>query len=108
MAWEFNTETLTAVLEEAAFDVAETDDILSGIKEENGINHQIYINSKGHVRYQFAKLSGAASQAVILAGKNFTYDKEVRDVVNIIGYLDGIDMLVKFLRDISLIIRKGR
>ena len=108
MAWEFNTEVICSILEEAGFDASETDDVVSGIKEEDGVNHQIYINSKGHVRYQFARLSGSASQSVVLAGKNFSYDKEIRDVVNIIGYLDGIDMLVKFLRDMSNIIRKGR
>ena len=107
MSWNHNSEVLTAILEEDGFDVTESETI-NGIKEEDGLNHQIYINPKGHVRYQYAIRSGYVEQDIVIAGKNFKYDKETRNVVNIIGFLDDINSLVTFLRDIKKIIKKGR
>ncbi len=107
MSWNHNSEVLTAILEEDGFDVTESETI-NGIKEEDGLNHQIYINPKGHIRYQYASQTGYVEQNIVIAGKEFKYDKETRNVVNIIGFLDDINSLVTFLRDIKKIIKKGR
>lgn len=107
MSWNHNSEVLTAILEEDGFDVTESETI-NGIKEEDGLNHQIYINPKGHIRYQYASQTGYVEQNIVVAGKEFKYDKETRNVVNIIGFLDDINSLVTFLRDIKKIIKKGR
>lgn len=107
MSWNHNSEVLTAILEEDGFDVTESETI-NGIKEEDGLNHQIYINPKGHIRYQYASQTGYVEQNIVVAGKEFKYDKETRNVVNIIGFLDDINSLITFLRDIKKIIKKGR
>ena len=107
MSWNHNSEVLTAILEEDGFDVTESETI-NGIKEEDGLNHQIYINPKGHIRYQYASQTGYVEQNIVIAGKEFKYDKETRNVVNIIGFLDDINSLVTFLRAIKKIIKKGR
>ena len=83
MSWNHNSEVLTAILEEDGFDVTESETI-NGIKEEDGLNHQIYINPKGHIRYQYASQTGYVEQNIVIAGKEFKYDKETRNVVNII------------------------
>ncbi len=106
MAWEFNDEVISEILESAGFDssIGET---VNGIKDEQGVNHQIYINSKGRIRYQYARLLSTEEKSISLAGKQFEYDKEKRDIVNITGKLEDIGELVQFLRDVSVIIRKG-
>ena len=107
MAWDFNTEIIVKILEEAGFDASVTE-YVSALKEEDGINHQCYLNPKGRVRYQFSRLLDEGNQDIILIGKKFSYDKENRDIVNIIGYLESLDELVKFLQNISSFIKKGR
>jgi hypothetical protein len=107
MSWTYNSEIITAILEEDGFDVTETETI-NGMKDESGLNHQVYINPKGHIRYQYATQTGYVEQNIMLGGKQFKYDRETRNVVNIIGYLDDTNSLVSFLRDINKIIKKGR
>ena len=107
MAWEFNTEIIERILEEAGFD-SSIGEYVSAVKEEDGINHQFYINPKGRIRYQFSRLLEQTSQDIMLLGKKFSYDKENRDIVNVIGCLDSLDELVKFLQNITSLINKGR
>ncbi len=107
MAWDFNTEVIIKILEEAGFDSSVTENI-SAVKEENGINHQFYINPKGRIRYQFSRLLDETNQPIMLLGKQFSYDKENRDIVNVIGNLESLDELVRFLQDITSLVQKGR
>lgn len=107
MAWDFNKEIISQILEEAGFDTSITE-YVSAIKEEDDINHQCYLNPKGRIRYQFSRLLNKANQDIVVIGKKFSYEKENRDIVNVTGYLDSLDELVKFLQNITSLIKKGR
>jgi hypothetical protein len=106
MAWENNPELIVGILEEAGFDTIVTDTI-QGIKEDGTSNHQVYINKKGRVRYQYSTQKSQKSSTYSLFKREFNIDTENRDIMNIIGELQSADELVKFLQSIPDIIRKG-
>jgi hypothetical protein len=106
MAWENNTDLIVGILQEAGFDTV-VGDTIQGIKEEGTFNHQVYINKKGRVRYQFSAQKSQKNSAYSLFKREFNIDSENRDILNIIGELQNPDELVKFLQSIPDIIKKG-
>ncbi|MHC9541419.1 MAG: hypothetical protein AB9903_18095 [Vulcanimicrobiota bacterium] len=106
MPWQYNTDVITGILEEAGFDVIATETV-QGIKDEGDMNHQVFVNPKGRIRYQYSELLTHTTDTVNLAGKRFDLDVENRDIKNIIGVLEKIEDLVAFLRDVPQILRKG-
>ncbi len=106
MPWQYNTDVITGILEEAGFDVIVTETV-QGIKDEGDMNHQIFVNPRGRIRYQYSEMLSHNTDTVDVAGKRFDLDVENRDIKNIIGELDKIDGLVAFLQNIPQILRKG-
>lgn len=107
MAWEYNPELLIKILEEADFDAYEAGNI-TAVKEIDGINHQLYINPKGRVRYQYSILLSSENSSIEMLKKSFMSDREKRLIVNIIGQLDSIDELLSFIREVNAKIGEER
>ncbi len=107
MAWEFNTELIIKILEEADFDAYESGNI-NAVKEIDGINHQFYINPQGRIRYQYSRLLKNDYKNIEISGSKFSWDKDNRDIVNIIGQLGSIEQLISFIKEVNKIIGEGR
>lgn len=107
MAWIFDTERITGILEEAGFDTVVQENV-SAVRDEGGKNYQMYINSKGRIRFQYSELLKSFIRPVDIQGKSFNYDFENRDIINVTGQLGSIDELVSFLGNIMSVINKGR
>jgi len=106
MPWQYNSDVITGILEEAGFDVIVTDTV-QGIRDEGDMNYQVFINPKGRIRYQYSELLSHKTDTINIAGKRFDLDVENRDIRNIIGVLDRIEDLVAFLQNVPQILRKG-
>lgn len=105
MPWQYNSEVIVRILEEAGFDTVISQNI-NGIKDEGDTNHQVFVNPQGRVRYQFSELISHTTRTASLMGREFDIDRENRDIVNIMGELQSFDDLVKFLQGVPEITRK--
>lgn len=105
MPWQHDPEVIVHILEEAGFD-AIVSQTINGIKDEGDTNHQVFINPQGRIRYQFSELLKHTTATATLVGKEFDIDRENRDIVNVMGELETLDNLVKFLQNVSELMRK--
>jgi hypothetical protein len=105
MAWEQNDELITGILEEAGFDVI-VHKTIDGIKDEGSKNHQVYVNPKGRIRYQFSEQLSHSTKGHSLFGREFNIDREKRNITNIYGELKNPEELVSFLKTIPDLVRK--
>ncbi|MDQ7824695.1 MAG: hypothetical protein RDV48_17975 [Candidatus Eremiobacteraeota bacterium] len=106
MPWDYNTDLIVAILEEAGFDaiVAQT---VNGIRDDGETNHQVYINSKGRIRYQYSEILKHETKKTTILARKFDYDLENRNIINIMGELKSTEELVDFLKAIPSIVKKG-
>jgi len=92
MPWNYDPDALTAILEEAGYETI-VEDGISAVKDAEEVNQQIYINTSGKMRYQYARLISHTSSNSSLNGKTISIDCENRRIVNILMDLSSVDEL---------------
>jgi hypothetical protein len=107
MHWTFEPEKLAAILESAGFDAMIFDDV-RGVFDGGGENRQVYVDSTGHLRYQYSVLSREETSTASVGGLEVRIEKTTREINNLYGQLDSTLRLVDFLREAPILLGKEK
>lgn len=105
MSFDYNPEALTQVLVAAGFDALNYD-YVEALKEEGTSNHQVYINPKGSVRYQFSKPISQENFSTSSNNQLFQVEKEIREITNLRGELKNTGDLEQILNQLPKLLGK--
>lgn len=105
MAWTYEPEGLVEILDQAGFDAFIYDNI-EAVKDEGGINQQVYINPSGQLRFQYSSVTAESASTENYLGHPLSIDRQCRDITTIIYRLGKTEDLIQFLAHVPDVIRK--